>query len=103
VEKLLHGGKHTAMIRVQAEVCLHCGERLYAEETVRYFEQIRNKLRRQETSDFRPVGQFFEVIKGPIKPIQQTGNGPADFSRRPIGLQLSSKRHGRFFQDSRAL
>ncbi len=37
------------------------------------------------------------------KPIQQTGNGPADFSRRPIGLQLSSKRHGRFFQDSRAL
>ena len=60
------------MIRVQAEVCLHCGERLYAEETVRYFEQIRNKLRRQETSDFRPVGQFFEVIKVPIKSLERT-------------------------------
>ena len=62
VEKLLRGGKHTAIIRVQAEVCLHCGERLYTEDTVRYFEQIRNKLRQQEISDFRPVGQSFEVI-----------------------------------------
>ncbi len=43
VEKLLRGGNHTATLRVHAEVCLHCGERLYAEETVRFFEQIRNK------------------------------------------------------------
>ncbi len=73
VEKLLRGGKHTAVIRVQAEVCLHCGERLYAEDTVRFFEQIRNKLRRQEISDFLPVGQFFEVIvKKPNEPLERT-------------------------------
>ena len=38
VEKLLRGGVHTAVLTVMAEVCLHCGERLYPEETVRRFE-----------------------------------------------------------------
>ena len=35
VEKLLRGGIHTAVMRVRAEVCLRCGERLYPPETVR--------------------------------------------------------------------
>jgi YgiT-type zinc finger domain-containing protein len=61
VEKLLRGGDHTAVLRVRAEVCLHCGERLYAEETVRLFEQIRKKLKRQQLSGFQPVGQSFRV------------------------------------------
>jgi YgiT-type zinc finger domain-containing protein len=39
VEKLLRGGVNTAIIRVRAEVCLHCGERLYSQETVRLFEE----------------------------------------------------------------
>jgi len=73
VEKLLRGGQHTAILRVHAEVCLHCGERLYTEDTVRYFEQIRSKLKRQEISDFHPVGQSFEVtIKGP-NPYKASG------------------------------
>lgn len=62
VEKLLRGGPHTAVLRVQAEVCLHCGERLYAEETVRRFEEVRAKLQRQETGDFEPLGQSFQVV-----------------------------------------
>ena len=61
VEKLLRGDKHTATLQVQAEVCLHCGERLYSQDTVRYFEQIRNKLKRQEISGFQPLGQSFKV------------------------------------------
>ena len=61
VEKLLRGGDHTAVLRVRAEVCSHCGERLYAEETVRLFEQIRNKLKRQQLSDFLPLGRSFMV------------------------------------------
>lgn len=61
VEKLLRGGNHTATLRVHAEVCLHCGERLYAEETVRFFERIRNKLKRQDLLDFQPLGQSFTV------------------------------------------
>ena len=62
VEKLLRGGVHTAIIKVRAEVCLHCGERLYSQETVKRFEEIRAKLERQETADFRPVGQSFQVV-----------------------------------------
>ena len=46
VEKLLRGGDHTAVVKVEAQVCLHCGERLYSEQTVRRFEEIRAKLER---------------------------------------------------------
>ena len=62
VEKLLRGGVHTAVFRVQADVCLRCGERLYSAETVRRFEQIRQKLEKQEVAEFQPIGQTFEVV-----------------------------------------
>jgi YgiT-type zinc finger domain-containing protein len=61
VEKLLRGGRNTAVLRVSAEVCLHCGERLYTEDTVRYFEKVRNKLKRQEIAEFQPLGQSFKI------------------------------------------
>lgn len=61
VEKLLRGGVNSAVVLVSAEVCLICGERFYAEDTVRYFEQIRAKLKRQDTADMQPLGTFFEV------------------------------------------
>jgi YgiT-type zinc finger domain-containing protein len=47
VEKLLRGGNHTAVLEVQAEVCLRCGERLYSAAMVRHFEEVRAKLERQ--------------------------------------------------------
>lgn len=62
VEKLLRGGKNTAVLTVRAEVCLHCGERLYPTETVKRFEQIRTKLERQEVSEFQLLGQTFQVV-----------------------------------------
>ena len=61
VEKLLRGGVHTAVLKVRAEVCLRCGERLYSEQTVRRFEEIRAKLERQETAEFEVMGQTFQV------------------------------------------
>ncbi|MDZ7317098.1 MAG: YgiT-type zinc finger protein [candidate division KSB1 bacterium] len=61
VEKLLKGGRHTAVIRVHAEVCLQCGERLYDDETVQRFEQIRQKLERDQVEKFEPIGQTFQV------------------------------------------
>jgi YgiT-type zinc finger domain-containing protein len=63
VEKILYGGNHTAVLQILAEVCLHCGARLYAEETARLFEKIRNKLKRQDLSGFNPLGQAFAVDK----------------------------------------
>ena len=61
VEKLLHGGINTAVLIVCAEVCEHCGERLYSQDTVRRFEEIRAKLERQETKEFQPLGLLFQV------------------------------------------
>jgi YgiT-type zinc finger domain-containing protein len=66
VEKLLRGGKHTAVLNVSAEVCMHCGECLYSKDTVVRFEQIRTKLARQEVSDFKPLGRSFQVSS--VKP-----------------------------------
>jgi YgiT-type zinc finger domain-containing protein len=61
VEKLLRGGIHTAVLRVPAEVCLMCGERLYSQETVRRFEEVRKKLRLQEVENFQRLGKSFQV------------------------------------------
>jgi len=71
VEKLLRGGGNTVSMKVSAEVCLHCGERLYAEDVVRSFEKIRGKLRKQEFSHFRSLGHSFTVAEDwPNKAIQ---------------------------------
>lgn len=61
VEKLLKGANNIAVIKVMAEVCLHCGERLYSQETVRKFEKIRVKLAREETNEFQLLGKSFQV------------------------------------------
>lgn len=65
VEKLLRGGVHTAVIKTRAEVCLHCGERLYSSETIKQFEEIRKKLKNEDTTSFQPLGQSFEIAWAP--------------------------------------
>lgn len=62
VEKLLKGGKNTAVLKVTAEVCLRCGERFYTQETVQNFEKIRNLLAREKTSDFELLGNSYQVV-----------------------------------------
>lgn len=61
VEKLLRGGDDVAVIKVRADVCLGCGERLYDAETIRRFEEIREKLASNETSVFLELGRSFQV------------------------------------------
>lgn len=61
VEKLLRGGNNTASIIVKAEVCFHCGERLYSKEITGKFEEIRSKLEKGEVTDFEPLGRSFRV------------------------------------------
>jgi YgiT-type zinc finger domain-containing protein len=62
VEKLLRGGVNVAVLTVRAEVCLHCGKRLYSVETVGRFEQIRYKLARQDVAEFQSLGQSFQAV-----------------------------------------
>lgn len=61
VEKLLRGGNNTASIKVKAEVCLHCGERLYSSKTVKRFEEIREKLEKEELKGLKIMGKSFKV------------------------------------------
>ena len=61
VEKLLRGGVNIATMTVPAEVCLHCGDRLFSKETVNRFEQIRDKLARQQVAEFDSLGRSFRV------------------------------------------
>ncbi|MBM3748892.1 MAG: YgiT-type zinc finger protein [Acidobacteria bacterium] len=61
VEKLIRGANHVAILKAPAEVCLHCGERLYSQDVIVRFEQVKAKLERQETSDFEPLGISFQV------------------------------------------
>lgn len=73
VEKLLRGGGHTLSMKVIAGVCLYCGERLYAEDIVKSFEEIRIKLQCQDFSHFKILGQSFTVEDNwPNKAIQPT-------------------------------
>lgn len=48
VEKILRGGNLTEIVKVQAEVCLRCGERLYAPDVVKHFKKIRSKLQKEQ-------------------------------------------------------
>ena len=60
-EKLLRAGTNLATVTVDAEVCLHCGERLYSVDTIRSFAQIRAKLDRQQIAEFELIGRAFRV------------------------------------------
>ena len=62
VSELLYGGIHTAFIKVKVGVCQLCGDRLYTPETIKQFENIEKKLERQETADFQPLGQSFQIM-----------------------------------------
>jgi YgiT-type zinc finger domain-containing protein len=61
VEKLLRGGADTAVLKVQAEVCLRCAGRIYTQKAVRQFEQVRAKLEAKETGGLTPVGSVYRV------------------------------------------
>ncbi|MCO5761412.1 MAG: YgiT-type zinc finger protein [Chromatiaceae bacterium] len=71
VEKLLRGGDNTVSLKVDAEVCERCGERLYSEDVVKAFEEIRLKLQQNEFAHFQALGRSFTVEKEwPNKAIQ---------------------------------
>ena len=73
VEKLLRGGGNTVSVKVEAEVCLRCGERLYTDDIVKTFEDIRSKLERNDFTRLKTLGQSFTVEEGwPNKAIHPT-------------------------------
>lgn len=61
VDKLLKGNGNTALVRVMADVCLHCGERLYAPEVIAKFEDVRKRLKEGKVDDFTEIGKSYQV------------------------------------------
>ena len=47
VEKIVRVGDLSEIVKIQAEVCLRCGERLYAPPVVKRISQSRSKLQRE--------------------------------------------------------
>ncbi len=61
-EELLRGGVNLATITVTANICHRCGQRLYDPDTIRRFEQVRQKLSDQDVDEFEPLGHSFRVV-----------------------------------------
>ena len=53
VEKILQSGDLSELVKVQAEVCLRCGEHLYAPAVVKRISQIRSKLQREAKANLQ--------------------------------------------------
>ena len=61
VEKLLRGGVDTAVLKVQAEVCVRCAGRIYTQKAIRQFERVREKLETKQTGEMTKVGATYHV------------------------------------------
>lgn len=61
VEKFLRGNGDTAILKVNAEVCLNCGAKIYAPRVMARFAEIKKKLKQGQTEDFMLVGKTYEV------------------------------------------
>ena len=51
-----------ATVTVTADICHRCGQRLYDPDTIRRFEQVRQKLSDQDVDEFEPLGHSFRVV-----------------------------------------
>jgi YgiT-type zinc finger domain-containing protein len=61
VEKLIKGGNNIATVKVKADICLRCGERLFSKEDVKRFEVIRRNLLSEQVGSYNELGRSYEV------------------------------------------
>ena len=62
VEKLLRGGNNTAVLRVRADVCLHCGERLLPETLLENLSKSEKNLQEKTQKSFSLWGSLFKYV-----------------------------------------
>ena len=67
VEKILRGGNHTAIIRVPAEVCLKCGDRLYSRETVFVSSKSASSWNARKPKNFDPWASLSRCCESPLQ------------------------------------
>jgi YgiT-type zinc finger domain-containing protein len=61
VEKFLRGNGDTAILHVQAEVCISCGLQLYAPRVITQFMEVKRKLKKGQTKGFIVIGKSYKV------------------------------------------
>lgn len=61
VEELLTGGDDSAVVKIPAKICLHCGERIYSSDTFYRLGAIRKMLDNGKVDEFQPIGRHFRV------------------------------------------
>ena len=61
VEKFLGGNGDTAVLKIRAEVCLHCGVKLYAPRVIARIAEVKKKLKKGQTKDFILIGKSYKV------------------------------------------
>ncbi|MDG6226240.1 MAG: YgiT-type zinc finger protein [Candidatus Thermoplasmatota archaeon] len=61
VEKLIRGGVNMASVKVEADVCLKCGERMYQKEDIVRFEMIRENLIREDVNSYLEIGRSYQI------------------------------------------
>ena len=64
IESITHivkGGNNAALLTLDAEVCQRCGETLFTSQQIEHFENIRKKLKNEDTSNFTQIGKYFRV------------------------------------------
>lgn len=62
VEELLRYGRYVVALRTKATACLRCGERYFDRDTVRLFEEMRQKIGEGDLDGFRVTGELLEPI-----------------------------------------
>ena len=79
VDKLLRGGNHTAILKVSAEVCLSCGERLYPVEQLGSLPKLDRNYSGKKLKNFKrwdnlfALGKMLSVIANEVKQSQGLG------------------------------
>lgn len=63
VEKIIKGGDDALFLKVQAGVCLKCGERIYDKETQEEFQRLRKALAERKLEDVERVGNTYRMEK----------------------------------------
>ena len=97
VELLVRGGDNVATVTVPADVCLRCGQQIYAHETSLKLEEIERKLAANDTEDFQPKGKHFQVVNSglPLSGITDRPNPPSFGRGRVVTYKELQSRAGR--------
>ncbi len=61
IRHIVKGGNNAALLEVEAEVCQKCRETLFTAEQVEYFNEIRTKLKNEQTENFTQIGKYYHV------------------------------------------